>query len=240
MDQIQHLIKDLESSDPATREAAAHTLHDLGDDARLALPALFSAILREPDACPWVGTALARLGHLAPDIDALSSALRSENSHVRFWAARIAVNLGPDAEPLIPDLISLLCDTHHPVTDSVAWALGSIGHAAILPLVSAARSDDAQLRARAVLALGRYHENAALKLPEIIKSLDDADSSVRKHAAHAVCSLGQSAHPDSSVYDADTLALLLGALDRIGADSTIDVDEEWFGRICGWLRPNAT
>ena len=239
MDQIQQLIDDLKFSDPARREAAAHALHDLGDGARLAVPALFDAILREPDACPWVGTAFTRLGHLAPDIDALASALHSENSHVRFWAARTAVKLGPVAEPLIPDLISLLCDTHQPVTDSVVWALGSIGHAAITPLITAARADDAQLRARAVLTLGRYHENAALKLPQIIKSLDDADPTVRKHAAHAVCSLGQFAHPDRSVYDTDTFALLLGALDRIADDSTIDVDAEWFDRICGWLGPSA-
>jgi len=239
MDQIQHLIEDLKSLDPATREAAAKALHDVGDDARIAVPALYYAILRECGACPWVGTALSRLGHLAPDLDALSSALHSDNSHVRFWAARTAVKLGSAAKPLIPDLISLLCDTHHPVTDSVVWALGSIGHAAINPLIDAARGDDAHLRARAVLALGQYHEDAEVKLPQIVRSLDDTDANVRNHAARAVCALGQSAHPDPSVYDNDTFSLLLNALNRITNDSTIEVDEEWLGRICRWLGPSA-
>lgn len=239
VDQIQHFIDDLESLDAATREAAAHALHDLGDNALLAVPSLFEAILREADACPWVGTALTRLGPLAPDINALASALRSDNYHVRFWAARTAAKLGPGAEPLIPDLISLLCDSHHPVADSVVWALGSIGAPAIKPLITAARGHDAELRARAALALGRYHENAELKLPEIIKSLDDPVANVRKHAAHGICSLGQSAHPEPNIYDTDTFALLLGALDRIAHDPSIDVDVEWLDRIRGWLGPNA-
>lgn len=239
MDELQHLVSDLKSSDAATREAAAHALHDLADKAKPAVPALFNAIIRESGACPWVGTALTRLGPLDPDMKALASALRSKNSHVRFWAARTAVKLGPTAERLIPELISLLCDHHQPVTDSVVWALGSIGPAAITPLIEAARGHDAQLRARAVLALGRYHENTDLKLPEIIRSLNDPVANVRNHAASAVCSLGQSAHPDPSVYDSDTLAILLSALDRIANDSTIDVDAEWLGRIRGWLRPIA-
>jgi hypothetical protein len=89
------------------------------------------------------------------------------------------------------------------------------------------------------LALGRYHENAELKLPATIKSLDDPDPNVRKHAARAICSLGQSAHPDPSVFDAETFGSLLGALDRIAYDASIDVDAEWLRRICGWLRPLA-
>lgn len=236
MDELQHLISALRSSDAATREAAAHALHDLGAVAKSAVPSLFDAILREPGACPWVGTALTQLGPLAPDMKSLAFALRSKNSHVRFWAARTAVKLGPTAEPVIPDLIALLCDQHHPVTDSVVWALGTIGPTAIPPLIAAARGYDPEVRARAILALGRYHEDAARKLPEIVESLDDPVANVRNHAARAICSLGQSAHPDPSVYDADTFAMLVKALDRIASDPSIDVDTEWLKRIQGWIR----
>jgi len=236
---LQQYIDSLESSDASTREAAAHAIYNLGDAARDAAPALFAAILRESDACPWVGAALTRIGPLAPNFDALESALRSDNSHIRFWAARTAVKLGPDAEPLIPLLISLLCDSHHPVSDSVVWALGTIGIPAISPLIDATHDDDAELRGRAVLALGRYPQDAAIKLPVIVKSFDDPDTNVRRSAAHAICSLGQSAHPDRNVYDAGTFSTLVAAIDRIAGDNSIDVDAEWFGRIRGWLRPNA-
>ena len=239
MDELQHLISDLRSSDSATRELAARALHEIGAEAKPAVQSLFDAILREPDACPWVGTALTQLGPLAPDMKSLALALRHKNSHVRFWAARTAVKLGPTAEPLIPDLIALLCDTHYPVTDSVVWALGAVGRSAIAPLIAAACGNDADLRARAVLALGRYPEHAGEKLPSIVKSLDDPIANVRNHAARAICSLGQSAHHDQSIYDSDTFAILTTALERIASDPTIDVDTEWLGRIRGWLRRGA-
>jgi len=236
---LQHYIDDLESPDASTRETAAHALHDLGDAARDAASALYTAILRESDACPWVGTALTRIGPLAPNVDALESALRSGNSHVRFWAARTAVKLGPTADSLVPLLIPLLCDSHHPVSDSACWALGAIGVPAISALIDAARDSDAELRGRAVLALGRYSHNASMKLPVIVESFDDADPNVRRDAAHAICSLGQSAHPDRNVYDDDTLSMIRAAIDRIANDDSIDVDAEWFGRIREWLRPSA-
>ncbi|WP_461509499.1 HEAT repeat domain-containing protein [Rhodopirellula baltica] len=239
MNPLQQYIDDLESPEASTREAAAHAIHDLGDAARDAAPALFAAILRESDACPWVGTALTRVGPLAPDLDALESALQSDNSHVRFWAARTSVKLGPDAEPLIPILISLLCDPELPVRDSVVWALGVTGDPAIAQLINAARGNDVELRGRAVLALGRYPHNAATKLPVIIESLDDNDAEVRRLAALAICSLGQSAHVDSVTYDDNTFSMLLDAINRLADDDTIEVDAEWFGRIRDWFRPSA-
>ena len=84
MEELQNLMHDLKSSDAATREEAAHALYDIGHDSKPAVPLLFNAILRETGACPWVGTALMSLGPLAPDMEAMKSALRSENYHVRF------------------------------------------------------------------------------------------------------------------------------------------------------------
>lgn len=217
MDELQHLISDLRSSDAATREVAAQALHDFGAEAKPAVQSLFDAILQEPDACPWVGAALTQLGPLAPDMKSLALALQSKNPHVRFWAARTAVKLGPEAEPLIPDLIALLCDPNHSVIDSVVWALGAIGRSAITPLIAASRCNDPELRARAVLALGRYPEHAEKKLPAIVESLDDSIANVRNHAARAICSLGQSTRPDPCVYDADTCAMLITGLNRIVA-----------------------
>lgn len=238
MNELKLLIRALQSSDSETRESAAHALSDLGVAARPAVPSLFDAILREPGACPWVGTALTQLGPLAPDTKSLALALRNKNSHVRFWAARTVVNLGPMAETLISDLIGILCDQHHPVTDSAIWALGAIGPAAITPLIAATRSHDPELRARSALALGRYYVDAAHKLPAIVELLDDSVTNVRNHAALAICYLGQSAHPDPTIYDPDTFAMLVRALDHIADDPAIDVDTEWLKRVHGRVRPN--
>ena len=239
VNQLQQYIDDLESLDASTRAAAADAIRDLGESAWSAAPALYAALLRESDACPAVGTALTHIGPLSPDLDALKSGLQSDNSHVRFWAARTSVKLGSDAEPLVPVFISLLCDPELPVRDSVVWALGVVGVPAIASLIDAARGHDAELRGRAVLALGRYPGDAAMKLPVIIESLDDPEAEVRRLAALAICSLGQSAHPDRSVYDDDTFSMLLDSIDRIADDDTVEVDAEWFGRIRGWLRPSA-
>ncbi len=100
------------------------------------------------------------------------------------------------------------------------------------------RSNDPELRARAVLALGRYPEHAEEKLPIIIESLDDPIANVRNHAARAICCLGQFADPDRNIFDADTSAMLITAFDRIESDRLIDVDTDWLGRIRGWLRRN--
>ena len=121
--------------------------------------------------------------------------------------------------------------------DSVVWALGTVGLPAIAPLVDAAGDEDAELRGEAVLALGRFSEHAAMKLPVIIKSLDDSAPRVRRRAARAVFGHGESAHRDRSNYDEETFSMLVAAIDRIAQDQNIDVDAERLDRVRTWLRP---
>lgn len=236
MDQLQAYIDNLQSADPEIREGAARALHDFGKVARPAVSALLKALTTEPDACPWIGTAIIELGPSESDINEIRSALKSDNSHTRFWAARASVKLGPDGESLVPDLILLLCDENLPVRDSVVWALGSIGQAAIPSLIAAAKDADPVLRTKATVALGCYPQHAALKLPTIIDALNDRVRDVRNHAARALCSLGQAAHQDPCAYDSETLAALTASLHRLLNSSAIDVDGEWLQRILGWLQ----
>ncbi len=232
-------IQNLKSHDHSTRESAAQALHNVGAHAHSAVPALLEALLSEPDACPWVGTAIVTLQPTVGNIPKLREALHSANDHVRFWAARAIVRLGPDASPLIPDLIGLLCDPHHPVTDSVVWALGSIDREAIPPLIDAANGEDLQLQLRAILALGRYPEHIASKLPTILNALDADDPEVRNCAARAICSLAQSAHPNATIHDDVSHATLVDTVERIIADPSIDIEPDWPQRILGWLRGSA-
>jgi HEAT repeat protein len=228
-------LKQLREGDAAQRESAAKGLFDLGAESREAVPALLDALISEVDACPWLGTAIVELGPTADDTPKLREALYSNNSHVRFWAARATVNLGIAAFTLTRELIGLLCDQHSPVVDSVIWALGSIGAKAIPSLVEAAKSPNSQLRAQAVLALGRYPEHITSKLPTVLASLDDFDRHVRNCAALAVCSLAQGTHRNAVVDATIASPTLVHALERIASDPSFEVERQWPQRLLGWL-----
>ncbi len=236
MGQLDVHLQDLESMDSSRRETAAKALFDLGAEARSAVPALLDALIAEPDACSWVGTAVVELRPTASDIPKLRAGLSSANDSVRFWTARAIVTLGPDAAPLTADLIRVLVDPNFPVTDSVLWALGTIGAASIQPLIEAATGADPKLRCMAVCALGRYPEHITSKLPTILTALDDRDATVRTSAAHAVCRLAQRSYCDVASYDSPTQRALTDALNRIIKDTSIDTAPDWPQRALDWLR----
>ena len=227
-------VRKLECEDSAERESAGEALYHLA--ATGAMPSLLNALIAETDACPWIGTAIVEIGPSKDDIPKLRVALRSPNSHVRFWAARACVKLGTSARPLIGDLIRLLNDSHHPVSDSACWALGSIGARSIPKLIEVATGDDAEMRGRAILALGRYAEDLEQRLPTVLDSLDDPDGSVRSCAARAICSLGQQVHGKTEAYSTTTIKSLVDALEKISSGAAIEIETDWPQRVLGWLK----
>jgi HEAT repeat protein len=84
------------------------------------------------------------------------------------------------------------------VTDSVVWALGAIGEAAIEPLADAARTGDQLSRRMATYALGRYAPHASAKMSVLVDLLRDGDPEIRKAAASSLVSLGQQLGRDHS------------------------------------------
>lgn len=240
MTPIESLIRDLTSPEQAVREAAAKSLSDLGQAGRQAVPALIDALLAEPSACPWVGTAICALGPRVTDVAALRAALRSANSHARFWAARALVKLGPDSEPATPDLIHALTDASSPVADSAAWALGAIGEPSLGPLREAAANGDGFLRRKALLTLGRYVDHISAKLQTIISALDDDSPDIQRSAASAVCSLAQHITEKRrsgglSAAEQEALPILRWAIGRIEANPKINESPDWTARIAAWL-----
>jgi HEAT repeat protein len=242
-DRVKRLIYDLKSPEHAAREAAAKSLSQLGPAARSAVSALIDALIAEPVECPSIGRAICTLATGVPDVDALRAALRNPNFHVRFWASRALVLLGRGAEPAIPELIQALADTASTVSDTAAWALGSIGEPSIAPLCEAVANGDNLLRCKALLALGRYVDHISAKLQTVISALDDDSPDIQRAAARAVCSLAQGVaekrRRDSlSAAEQDALPPLRMAIRRIEANPGINESPDWTSRVAAWLDAN--
>ena len=237
LEDVAACFRDLTSHDRTVRQAALQRFCALGARAQSVMPALIDALLAEVGPCPEIGSAIGVIGPEPRDLPGLRAALRSSNPHVRFWAARAIVELGPAGEPAIPELLERLCDSEHPTVDSVMWALGSIGEPAIAALCEAAAAGHIELRRRAVFALGRYPEHISSRLPPILSALDEPDRSLRGAAASAVCSLLQSfvRRTDLSSAEVEAVVTLRHAVDRIAADAEIEIDRDWVARLIGWF-----
>lgn len=227
------LIHDLKSNEAAVREAAAKTLHHLGEDGRPAYTELLQTLLDESGPCPWVGTAVVHIGPKVDDLPSLRQGLYHSNEQVRFWTARASVKLGEEGAPLTADLIKCLLDTHSPVIDSAMWALGSIGTVALEQLVQTANTASSPLRKMAILALGRYTDNLPKRVPIILASLENADPDIRNASANAIGYLAQSlwhSHKNDSNPSLE-LTQLVKKLQVIADDDSFSIDREWLQRI---------
>lgn len=121
----------------------------------------------------------------------LITQLASNDIDERFWAARALVRYRSNAEAAIPALIQALTDPNLPVRDSVVWALGSIGEAAIVPLADASREGEFDTRVKALFALARYTSIAQKKTDILIEFLEDRDVEIRQASASAISQLGK-------------------------------------------------
>ena len=173
----------------SVRVAAAQVL--VGHGPR-ALPALERAILAETD--PVVRAELiASLGPLGPAaIPVLRGELGHPDRNVVEAAARAAAALGPDAAPLVPDLLA--AGARGGALSYAADALEPIGQAAV-PALLAAVAGRGPGAADAALALARIGPPAEQAVPILARALDDSDAEVRQWAAFALGRLGPAAAP---------------------------------------------
>ena len=174
---------------------------------RIASLMLIAILISLPAA--WGGSADVRP---APNPAPVQSKVKTQLAHLsspdpveRVKACWKLYRLGEAAAPAVPALISLLGDETEvpgntipadpqgypdtpPVTPAqiAAWALSSIGKAAVNPLTAVLRDPEFRGRARAMLALGAIDDPRTRET--LLASLKDADPKVR---ANAVASLGK-------------------------------------------------
>lgn len=191
---IPPLMSSLSDAEPRVREAVARTLGEFGAQARAARKPL-EACLQDDDMLTRVAVAEA-LWKVGGDTDkalaALVGAIRDRD--VRWRAVMVIASMGEEGASAIPFLIAALGDAsmHRPFRDAplAATALGRIGKAAWPALLEACRSDDANTRCGAALALrdaGRVaggNERTAMR-----ELLGDRETPVRYAAALALIAM---------------------------------------------------
>lgn len=175
MAELQALIDELISGEDERAEAAAPQLAEFG---QLALPALQQLLSSERvDRRWWAARALAAI----PDAGVpplLVDLLLDRDPSVRQCAA-LGLRIQPD-DRSVPALVTALED-QDPLTASLASdALGTIGEAAVQPLLEFLERGLPAARIEAVRALATIADERAI--PALVKALDE-DSAVIEYWA---------------------------------------------------------
>lgn len=193
---VPTLAETLRDKDQRVRRFSAIALGRIGPAASRAVPKLIRS-LKVPGLRTTARDALIRIGR--PALPALQNVL-TDNA-VRFDAISTIRQIDPQAarragiaKPTAADLPALrivLLDTGRSVADRrvAATALGSLGPAAIAPLIAAFSAEAVSQSASA--AVGRIGVTA---VPQLVKALADDRAAVRATAADALAAIGPPAH----------------------------------------------
>lgn len=141
------------------------------------------ALLREASA-----EALTVVGPgAAPSVPALARALQDRVEGVRLKSVLALGAMGPRSEIALPALLeSMAFDDSPSVRDAAVIAVGKVGEGAIPSLIPLLSQPDAELRTRALGAVGNIGRAAASAANQLIPLLEDKDSSVRITAAESL------------------------------------------------------
>jgi HEAT repeat protein len=104
------------------------------------------------------------------------------------WACLLAVTPLPN-DDLVSRLVQALNDSDRDVRQNVASALASLGKQAVPALRSALNDPEPLRRASAAYALGLIGRDAAESMPDLLKTLNDPESDVRRQASLAISRL---------------------------------------------------
>ena len=102
-----------------------------------------------------------------------------------------AYQLGHAGEEAVPVLIEALRGDSVAARRNAGYAFTVTGPEAVEGLVDASADEDAEIRARAVDALGDMGENASDAIPALVARLADESDIVRRHAAEALGTTAQ-------------------------------------------------
>ena len=160
---VESLIKMLNSSYPAEQEKAAQTLAEMGADAQAAIPALIPLLkAHEPKIHRAVATALAQIGPPAGGfLSDLIAYLDDNQPEVRAYAARMLAN----RETASPKMIEAMA--------------------------KAMRDKEPEVRRYAITGLTRFaSEDRNVTITALFDALDDADGKVHQQATESLEKIG--------------------------------------------------
>jgi HEAT repeat protein len=198
---IPALVKIIEIGESeAACDAAGEALHDMGAEARQAVPVLLE-VLRKGEIVPVLrafaaGRALAGMGPSA--VAGLVEIFKETETDilrglVRMQSLKALSEIGPDAVAAAPVLAEALGKRDEPFREHIAAALCHIrpgdleGLAALEEGLSAKRAIDRKLCAG---FLGELGLSAAAAVPALARATVDQDASVRSQAALAMGRIG--------------------------------------------------
>jgi HEAT repeat protein len=186
-DNIDGLIRQLQSQDEIVRRSAARALGKIGPEA---VPRLI-VMLKHQEAFVRRSAADA-LGQIGPEakeaVPALIVALKDQEAEVHRYAAALR-QIEPEAKEAVPTLIVMLKDQETEVRTFAANALGRIGpeaKEAVPALIVALKDQEAVVRTFAIYALGEIRPEAKEAVPALIVALKDQEAEVRRSAASAL------------------------------------------------------
>ncbi len=162
--------------------------------------------------------------HAATDINALITALASDNDADVEKAIEEISHLGPKGAPAIPGLLKLLRNPNPHIRAHAAIALGQMRKAAIPAVMALAKmvtDQDPDVRHAALDALAEIEPGKRLVVPLLLKALKDKDSVVVKRAVHALANRGKDIVPAmiQALKDDRTEFYALLVLHEIGPDA---------------------
>ena len=197
---IQPLIAVLGDPDPDVRSAASESLESISKAAttegaisiRMETLSLLQDATKSTNSLEALNAS--RILLKADPTDALAIAcllrnIKSSDSNIKSYSIWFASNAGPNALPLLSELIVSLRDSDAEIRYLAADAIGAIGnsaHPAISALIPLLDDDDARVRGHGAHALGMIGPAAKSTVDKLKKLLNDEDEEVVLFANQAI------------------------------------------------------
>ena len=183
---IEKMLAGLASESPLVRSTAAKGLMDLKPTNEVVTARLIEAIQDpDPDVAANIAEALASLGpSIVPGI-----AKSLDDPRMQPLLINVLGRLGPDSEPAVPQLISMLPNANTEMKTRIHFVLAGIGPAAG-PATSAILDslNDTEPRARqsALFALRQIGPGAVDALPQLVAQLESSKGAEQLSTAWAI------------------------------------------------------